>query len=202
MNKSDGRRITEPKLGRSPVVLLLVDFVNPLRFPGAEKLAPLATAAALATQNLRRRLSNSGIRTIYANDNYGDWNAEFRDIWRRCSKAADTSARIARLLRPATGDITILKPRHSAFHATPLDLLLRQLKCKRLILTGLAADNCVLFTAMDAYLRGYALWVPQDCVAAESEEAKVQALAQMRRALKAETRPASNSSRRSTLRSI
>ena len=68
--------------------------------------------------------------------------------------------------------------------------MLKQLECRRLIITGLSADNCVLFSAMDAYLRGYAVWVPSDCVAAESAEAKEQALAQMARVLKADTRAA------------
>ena len=68
--------------------------------------------------------------------------------------------------------------------------MLTQLKCRRLVITGLAADSCVLFTAMDAYLRGYSLWVPADCVAAESAQAKAQALEQMRRVLKADVRPA------------
>ncbi len=73
------------------------------------------------------------------------------------------------MLKPAPRDFTILKSRHSAFHPTPLDLLLRDLECERLILTGVAADSCILFTAMEAYQSGYALWVPQDCVAAETE---------------------------------
>ncbi|MBW8894534.1 MAG: cysteine hydrolase, partial [Burkholderiales bacterium] len=82
-----------------------------------------------------------------------------------------------------------LKPRHSAFYATPLDLLLEQLRCKRLIVTGIAADNCVLFSAMDAYLRGYSVWIPVDCVAAESADARGRALEQMARVLKADIRP-------------
>ncbi|RZJ00298.1 MAG: isochorismatase family protein, partial [Rubrivivax sp.] len=70
-----------------------------------------------------------------------------------------------------------------------LDLLLDQLQCKRLIVTGIAADNCVLFSAMDAYLRGYSVWVPVDCVAAESVDARDKALEQMARVLKADIRP-------------
>ena len=73
----------------------------------------------------------------------------------------------------------------NAFYATPLDMLLRQLKCKRLVITGLATDNCVLFTAMDAYVRGYSLWIPEGCVAAERDDAHAGALDQMRRVMKA-----------------
>ena len=106
----------------------------------------------------------------------------------RCRARRGAPGAIARLLTPRRGDLTILKPRHSAFFATPLDLLLRQLKCKRLVITGIAADNCVLFSAMDAYVRGYSLWVPQDCVAAESDDAKANALEHMRRVCKASVR--------------
>ncbi|MBL8286545.1 MAG: cysteine hydrolase [Rubrivivax sp.] len=184
------RRIDEPRLAPSPVVLLLVDFINPLNFAGAERLAPRAVAAATACARLRRRVRRQGLQTIYANDNYGVWRADFADLWRRCSRAPGAPGAVARTLRPLAGDCTLLKPRHSAFHGTALDLLLRQLACRRLIVTGLAADSCVLFTAMDAYLRGYELWVPEDCTAAETAEDERAALAQMQRVLKAHTRAA------------
>jgi len=184
------RRIAEPRLARSPVVLLLVDFINPLRFDGAERLSPRAVAAAIACARLRRRLRDRGLQTIYANDNYGVWRADFADLWRRCSRMRGAPGAVARTLRPLAGDCTLLKPRHSAFHGTALDLLLRQLACKRLIVTGLATDSCVLFTAMDAYLRGYELWVPEDCTAAETADDHRAALAQMNRVLKAHTRAA------------
>jgi nicotinamidase-related amidase len=183
-------RIDEPDLPRSPVVLLLVDFVNPLDFPGADALAPAAQRAGRACAALRARVAGQGIQVVYANDNYGTWRSDFHGVWRRCRQRGGVAGELARRLKPRPGDCTILKPRHSAFHATPLALLLQQLRCRKLIVTGLAADSCVLFSAMDAYLRGFALWVPEDCTAAESEDDKHQALEHMRRVLKAETRPA------------
>lgn len=183
-------RVTPADVPRSPVVLLLVDFINPLTFDGAEQLAPAAVQAAKACVALRRRAREQGIQTIFANDNYGVWHSDFGDVWRTCRNGNPAAAAIARLLKPRREDFTILKPRHSAFYATPLALLLSQLRCKRLIVAGLATDNCVLFTAMDAYIHGYALWVPQDCTAAESVDAKHGALAHMKRVLKAQTRSA------------
>jgi nicotinamidase-related amidase len=183
-------RIDEPDLPRSPVVLLLVDFINPLDFPGAQDLAPAARQAGRACEVLRARAAARGIQVVFANDNYGIWRSDFTGVWRRCRSRGGVAAELAGRLKPRPGDCTILKPRHSAFHATPLALLLEQLRCKKLIVTGLAADSCVLFSAMDAYLHGYALWVPEDCTAAESEGDKRQALEHMRRVLKAETRPA------------
>jgi nicotinamidase-related amidase len=184
-----GGRIRLPRLPASPTVLLLIDFINPLDFEGADTLAPAAVQAARAAARLRRSLQRSGTQTVYANDNYGVWHADFQAVLARCSHGTGASAELARALPPRQRDFTVLKPRHSAFYATPLDLLLRQLACRRLVLAGLAADSCVLASAMDAYLRGYAVWVPADCVAAESAEIRDQALALMARVLKADVRP-------------
>lgn len=184
-----GGRVAVPPLPPSPTVLLLVDFVNPLDFPGARALAPAAIEAARATARLRRSLRSTGAQVVYANDNYGVWRSDFHGLWQRCQRLSGAPAELARALAPRKSDFSILKPRHSAFYETPLDLLLRQLRCKKVILAGLAADSCVLATAMDAYLRGYAVWAPEDCVASESTEIRDQALALMQRVLKADIRP-------------
>ena len=194
------RKIDVEQLGPSRTVLLLVDFINPLNFDGAENLRDAAVSASRATARLRRRLWREGCQAVYANDNYGVWRSDFSSLWQTCSLVAGAPGTMARALRPRKQDFTILKPRHSAFYSTPLDLLLRQLKCKRLVLTGLAADNCVLFTAMDAYLRGYSVWIPADCTAAESEEAKQQALEHMARVLKADVSASSAEATRSRRR--
>lgn len=182
-------KIEPVRLKPSKTVLLLVDFINPLRFDGASEITPSALAAAQQTAKLRRRLEADGVRTVYANDNYGEWTSDFKALCRHCQDLAGAAGRIAKLMAPKRNNFAVLKPRHSAFYATPLHLLLEQLHCKHLIVTGIAADNCVFFTAMDAYLRGYSIWVPVDCVAAESGEARDQALQQMARVLKADIRP-------------
>jgi nicotinamidase-related amidase len=175
---------------RVPFALVLVDFVNPLDFPGAEDLAPDAEAAARAAATLRRRVVARGGQVIFANDNYGLWQSDFGQLRRLCARLPGVPSRIAKLLPARRHDIAVLKPRHSAFFQTPLALLLEQMHCRRVILAGLATDNCILFTAMDAYLRGYSLWVPSDCTAAESRQARDESLAHMARVLKADTRPA------------
>jgi nicotinamidase-related amidase len=174
----------------SPVVLLLIDFINPLDFDGGEQLAPAALQAARATLALKRRVQRRGVACIYANDNYGIWHSHFEGVRRRCLARGGAARALATLLAPRPRDYTVLKPRHSAFYCTPLALLLQQMKTRRLILTGLAADNCVLFTAMDAYVRGFELWVPEDCVAAERGVDRRAALDYTARVLKAHTRPA------------
>lgn len=183
--------ITAPtgELSPSATVLLLVDFINPLAFEGAQDLTPQAIAAARSTARLKAALGKETL-SIYANDNYGTWRSDFPNLWRRCAKLAGAPGRIARQLKPRRDDLSIVKPRHSAFYNTPLEILLAQLKTRRLVVTGISADNCVFFTAMDAYLRGFRLWVPANCVAAESERAKQQALEHMARVLKADVRDA------------
>jgi nicotinamidase-related amidase len=180
------------KLPRSATVLLLVDFINPLDFPGGRKLAAPALAAAHATQRLKKRLARDGVPTLYANDNYGVWRSEFRDLLTHCQALPGASGDIARRLTPGPDDLVLLKPRHSAFFGTPLDLVLTQMHAHTLVVAGIAADICVQLTAMDASLRGYKLWVPADCTAAESEAAKKASLAYMARVLKADVRRSSS----------
>jgi len=182
-------KIRTQALEPSRTVLLLVDFINPMKFDGAAELAPSALEAARQTAMLRRELAKDGVRTIYANDNYGSWTSDFKALWKSCAALSGVAGKVAKAMAPTSRDFTLLKPRHSAFYATPLDILLEQLRCKRVIVTGIAADSCVLFSAMDAYLRGYSLWVPADCVAAESADARDKALEQMARVLKADVRP-------------
>jgi nicotinamidase-related amidase len=179
------------KVPRSPRVLILVDFINPLNFPGAEKLAPRALPAARATLRLRERLERGKVAVVYANDNYGAWQSDFQALVAQCCAREDTSGEIARLLAPRPGDITLLKPRHSAFYGSALELLLKEMGARELILAGLATDICVQMTATDAFLRGYEkVWVPADCTAAETPKAKATSLAYMRDVLKCDVRAA------------
>jgi len=144
--------------------LLLIDFVNTLDFPEGARLAPRAVAAAEHTRRLKAQARAEGVPAIYVNDNFGDWSANFEAIVARCERSG-RGRRLATRLRPQPGDLSILKPRHSAFYGTPLEFLLDELEVDSLILTGLQAHICILFTAHDAFLRRYRLWVPPQCVA-------------------------------------
>lgn len=177
-------------LGVSPTVLLLVDFINTMRFPGARKLLPGALDAAKATSRLRKRLQARGVAAIYANDNYGVWRSDFQDLVATCRALPGMRGEMANLIAPGEHDLTILKPRHSAFHSTPLHHLLQELKAKELIVVGLATDMCVHLTVMDAYMLGYKVWVPGDCTAAESAVSKAESLRLMSRVLKCSVRKA------------
>lgn len=178
------------RLPHSERVLLLVDFINPLDFPGAERLARPALEAARATARLKSALAAQGVPTIYANDNYGVWQSDFRSLVSACLGREGACGEIARLLHPQADDLTILKPRHSAFYGTPLELLLAEMGARELVLCGLATDMCVQITAADAFLREFGCWVPADCTAAESEDARRASLAYMETVLKCDVRPA------------
>ena len=169
--------------------LLLIDFMNPLDFDGAKALAPRALKAASCTAKLKARMRAQRSPVIYANDNFGRWEADFNAIVADCERRGGASSAMANLLAPTADDRSVLKPRHSAFFGTPLEFLLAELGVHRLVLTGLAADSCVMFTAHDAYLRQYDLWIPADCVASEKDAWRRDALAYMARVLKADTQP-------------
>lgn len=181
--------LAECDLPQSPTVLLLVDFINPLRFEGAQDIAQPALQAARMTIELKRQLGARGVTTVYANDNYGQWRSEFHALVQECQALDGEAGEMARLLSPRDADLAVLKPRHSAFYATPLEVLLQQMGTHRLVIAGLAADICVQITAMDARLRGYDVWVPADCIAAERPQWKEEAVSYLERVLRCDSRP-------------
>jgi nicotinamidase-related amidase len=171
--------------GRNTAVLL-VDVINPFDFEGSEHLLEHALRVLPALLRLRRAAHRAGVPVIYANDNFGDWRSESSRIVARCLKGE--GRRFVKSLAPLARDYFVLKARNSAFFCTALPPLLEELRVQRLVVAGLSTDNCVLFTAHDAYLRGFKVAVPRDCVAAQSEAATDRALEQMSCAVKADTR--------------
>lgn len=173
----------------SPVALLLIDFINDLEFPEGPAFLKPTLAAARKVAALKKRAKAVGIPVIYINDNFGRWRSDFRDVAERSLEKGVRGRRVSKLLQPESDDYFVLKPKHSAFFATTLDTLLRYLGARCLILTGIAADVCVFFTANDAYMRDFRLVVPADCVASGSATHTKTALAYMKRVLDARTGP-------------
>ncbi len=173
----------------SPVALLLIDVINDLEFPRGGALLRNALPAARRIARLKRRCKSLGIPVIYVNDNFGRWRSEFSAVVRRCLGTPVRGQPVVRLVAPDPDDYAVVKPKHSGFYATPLELLLTHLGARTLILGGLAGDACVLLTAADAYLRGHRLFVPRDCVASAGRAANQRALVYMRRVLGADVRP-------------
>ncbi len=174
---------------KAPTVLLLIDVINDLEFEGGEALLAQALPMAERLAVLKRRLRARGVPAVYVNDNFGRWRSDFRMQLDHCLHDGVRGRPLAQRLAPDAEDYFVLKPKHSGFFSTTLDLLLEYLGARTVILTGLTADNCVLFTASDAYVREYHLVVPPDCVASIEPEHTRQALEHMRRVLKAELTP-------------
>jgi nicotinamidase-related amidase len=172
-----------------PTALLLIDVINDLEFDTGAELAEHALPMAERLAGLVRRAREAGIPVVYVNDNFGKWRSDFRRQLEHCLEDGVRGERLARLLAPEEDDYVVLKPKHSGFYSTTLDTLLEYLQTRTLILTGLTTNNCVLFTASDAFLRDYSIVVPSDCVAAQSPEEHAHALAQMQALLKADTTP-------------
>jgi nicotinamidase-related amidase len=168
--------------------LLIIDMINALDFEGAEQLFPRALRAAERIAALKARAREAGLPVIYVNDNFGKWRSDFKALLERCLKPGVRGRPLAELLRPDAEDYFVLKPKHSGFHGTTLDVLLAHLQVRNLILTGIAADFCVMFTAQDAYMRDYRLVVPRDCVAAEKPKSEDYAVEHMANTLRADTR--------------
>lgn len=174
---------------KSDVALLLIDVINALEFPEADQLLRHALPVARKIAALKERARREGIPVVYVNDNFGRWRSDFNAQVEHCLQDNTRGKPIVELLKPDDDDYFVLKPKHSGFFSTTLDTLLQYLGAKSVVLTGMAGNICVLFTANDAYMRDLHLAVPSDCVASNTEEENRYALDQMRRVLKADTRP-------------
>ena len=171
----------------SPVVVIAIDVINDLEFPGGEALEEPALEMANNLKPLLDRARQAGVPVIYANDNFGKWRSDFRALLDHCLDDNVRGRPVAELLHPGADDYFILKPKHSAFFATTLDTLLSYLKARTLILAGLTTDSCVLATATDADMRDLRVVVAGDCVAAMTSTRNERALAHLRETLDVRT---------------
>jgi nicotinamidase-related amidase len=147
------------------VALLVIDLISDFRFEDGEKLARAAKRIVKAVAHLTLRVRASGVPVIYLNDNRGRWRSDRAELLKRCTESSSLGADIVRQLAPQERDYFILKPKHSGFFATPLSALLEHLGTRTVVLTGMTTEQCILFTAIDAYVREYDLIVPSDAVA-------------------------------------
>jgi len=169
----------------SPVALLIIDAINDLEFDGGARMLARAVRMARCIARLKAKASALRIPTIYVNDNFGRWRSDFHRIVAHCLEDGIRGRQVVEQLVPDETDYFVLKPKHSGFYNTTLDLLLDYLQTRTVILTGMATDVCVLFTAADAYMRDLRVIVPSDCTTALTPAAHHAALAQMRSVLKA-----------------
>ncbi len=185
--KESSDRGTDADRGKS--CLLIIDMINPFTFPDASQMFPAVIDVAQGIKRVKERARSARIPAIYVNDNFGKWRYDLRTLVQSCLEEPCRGRRVIEALQPGEDDYFVLKPKHSGFFATPLELLLRFLDVRRLIVTGVAGNNCVLYTAADAYMRDFTISTPQDCIASLDCQSNNSALDQMRNTLKADVRP-------------
>jgi len=168
--------IASPGSPTHSVAILLVDVINDFEFDEGEALLALAWRALPQIEALLVRAREAGVPVIYVNDNFGHWRSDFRATVARCSDPARRGAALVRRLAPRQDDYFVLKPKHSGFFHTPLELLLGALHTEVLVICGFATNSCVTVTAHDAYMRGFRVIVPRDTTASNSERLRADAL--------------------------
>lgn len=169
--------------------VLVIDVINDFAFPGGEDLVRQMPPVVEAIDELRQRADALQRPVIHVNDNFGRWRSNFAQVIEWCRREGGRGADIATRLSPRKSDYFVLKPGQSGFYQTPLPVLLEYLKVSRLVLTGIAGDQCVLATAMDAHIRDYGLWVPADATASLTPKRNRRALDHISEVLGASVAP-------------
>lgn len=171
------------------VALLLIDVINDFEFPRADELFRCALPMAPRIAELKRNARAANVPVIYVNDNFGRWRSNQVELLTHCVSEGVRGKPFVEQLAPDKYDYFVLKPKHSGFYQTPLELLLKHLGSERLVLAGVSTNSCILFTANDAYMRDLEVYVPPDCVAACSNQEHESALEEMKLMLKAKLIP-------------
>ncbi|MEJ8815877.1 isochorismatase family cysteine hydrolase [Variovorax ureilyticus] len=148
--------------------MLIIDMISSWDFPDADKLLRGAHGIVDSISTLKSRCRRAEVPVIYANDNRGRWRSNFPELVQRSLDTGGAAAAITRALMPDPDDYFVLKPSQSAFFGTPLELLLQHLNIRRIVIVGVASDQCVLSTALDARMRSLDAIVPSDCVASQT----------------------------------
>ncbi len=172
--------------------LIVVDMLNEYDHEDAEVLVESVRTALPAMRGLVDRAAQEETAIVYVNDNYGDWSAGRPEIVERAiaGRAADLVEPIA----PADGTWFISKARHSIFYETQLEYLLREQGIERVVLVGQVTEQCILYSALDAYVRHFNLAVPCDAVAGIHADLADAALRMMERNMRAEVMTAQDCS--------
>jgi nicotinamidase-related amidase len=174
---------------KSKVVLLLIDLIGDFEFENGDRIFKYALPAAEKIAALKKKAKKHKIPVVYVNDNFGKWQSDFKKLLEHALDESVRGSRIAEIVKPDEDDYFVLKPKHSGFYSTTLDTLLAYLGAETLVLTGVATNICVLFTANDAYMRDFELVVPSDCVAAYKSKENDDTLKYIAKVLKADIRP-------------
>ena len=174
--------------GRS--ALVVVDMLNPYEHEDAERLSASVAEVVEPLGGLVARALEEDVAVIYVNDNYGDWNSSREELAQRALAGARPD--LVEPVLPPEDSAFVIKARHSIFYGTPLEYLLGQREIDHLVLAGQVTEQCILYSALDAYVRHYRVTVPLDGVAHIHESLSEAALEMMRRNMKAEIAPSAD----------
>jgi nicotinamidase-related amidase len=167
--------------------LIVIDMLNPYEHEDAETLAPAVNEILDPLGGLLDRAGREGVDVIYVNDNYEDWSASRETLVERA--LAGRRPDLVEPIVPAEDASLVLKARHSIFYGTPLEYLLGQREIEHLVLAGQVTEQCILYSALDAYVRHLDVGVPHDAVAAIDQDLADAALRMMERNMRAEVGP-------------
>ena len=173
----------------SPAVLILIDVINHFEFPDGEKVLRQALPVAPRLARLKRRAHAAGMSSIYVNDNFGQWRSDAGKLLDYCVRPEAIGKSFVDQIQPDKNDYFVLKPMHSGFYQTPLEVLLRYLNASTLVLCGLTTNSCIVCTAHDAKMREFKLFVPPDCSAARTTKEHRQAIEHIRMMTDAKVTP-------------
>jgi nicotinamidase-related amidase len=179
-----GARHRRHRGGSGTSALIVIDMLNAYSHPEADRLAGHVGEALPWIRTLLDRAGEAEVPVIYVNDNYGDWHTSSQELAEKAMEGAHPE--LVEPVLPAEDHSFVIKARHSVFYETPLEYLLDQLGVNRLILTGQVTEQCILYSALDAYVRHFRVVVPTDAVAAIYDHLAEAALEMMERNLSAE----------------
>ncbi|URL56869.1 cysteine hydrolase [Luteibacter flocculans] len=171
----------------SRTALLVLDVFNTFQFPGGDELFQQAQEAIGKIRLLRERFHAREAPVIFVNDNFDRWQDSFDELVDYVAGSGAPGRTMVEALCPHGSDLKLLKPRHSAFFETALPSLLDHFDVRRIVVTGLAGDSCVLCTVLDAHVRGITPIVPADTTASQTIERTTRALAHLRETFGTET---------------
>jgi nicotinamidase-related amidase len=161
------------------VAVIVTDMLNPYDHEDADVLADNVAGMVHTVAELVAEAGESDVELVYVNDNYGDFAATRDDLVRRALEGRRPE--LIEPIVPPEGVAFLQKARHSAFYSTALDHLLRQRSIDTIVLAGQVTEQCILYTALDAYIRHFDIRVATDAVAHIDPELGDAALRMMQR---------------------
>jgi nicotinamidase-related amidase len=167
--------------------LVVLDMINNYDHPDAKELAASVEAALPQMVGLIERAAAEDVPTIYVNDNFGAWTSNRDDLVQQA--LAGRYGSLVEPLAPKPDTMFVVKARHSAFYETPLEYLLREQQIERIVVIGQVTEQCVLYSALDGYIRHFEVAVPSDATAHIHEDLARAALRMMKLNMRAEVAP-------------